>query len=136
MNYVVPDTKRWEQAAAYYIDNHPAVDAFVKNAGLGFAIPYLYNGQMHDYIPDFIVRIKGQPSVNLVLETKGYDPLANVKRAAAERWVAAVNAEGSYGEWAYTMVRGTTEVHAVLSRFAVPVEAAGAGSLLSNEQKG
>jgi len=25
------------------------VDTFVKNAGLGFAIPYLHNGQMHDY---------------------------------------------------------------------------------------
>ena len=28
---------------------HDTVDAFVKNAGLGFAIPYLHNGQMHDY---------------------------------------------------------------------------------------
>jgi type III restriction enzyme len=57
LNYVVPDTAKWEQAAAYYIDPHPLVDAFVKNAGLGFAIPYLYNGQMHDYMPDFIVRL-------------------------------------------------------------------------------
>ncbi len=27
----------------------------MKNAGLGFAIPYLHNGQSHDYMPDFIV---------------------------------------------------------------------------------
>src|ERR1019366_6790391 len=52
VNYVVPDTKRWEQSAAYYVDKHPAVHSFVKNAGLGFAIPYLHNGQMHDYMPD------------------------------------------------------------------------------------
>jgi hypothetical protein len=50
-----------EQAAAYYIDTHPLVDAFVKNASLGFAIPYLYNGQMHDYMPDFIIRLKTDP---------------------------------------------------------------------------
>jgi type III restriction enzyme len=125
LNYVVPDTQRWEQTAAYYIDTHPAVDAFVKNAGLGFAIPYLHNGQMHDYVPDFIIRMKGRPSINLILETKGYDPLADVKRAAAERWVAAVNADGSYGEWAYRMVRGTTEVSGVISALAVVAEAAG-----------
>ncbi len=119
LNYVVPDTTKWEQQAAYYIDTHSAVDAFVKNSGLGFAVPYLYNGQMHDYIPDFIVRLKGEASVNLILETKGYDPRADVKRAAAERWVAAVNAEGSYGTWAYRMVRSTTEVSGVISNLAV-----------------
>ena len=126
LNYVVPDTQRWEQTAAYYIDTHSAVDAFVKNAGLGFGIPYLYNGQMHDYIPDFIVRLKGEPAVNVILETKGYDDRAEVKRAAAERWVAAVNAEGSYGGWAFRMLRSPAEVPAVLSGFAVAVEAAGA----------
>jgi len=101
VNYVVPDTKRWEQSAAYYIDKHSAVHSFVKNAGLGFAIPYLNNGQMHDYMPDFIIRLKGEASAHVILETKGYDPLEDVKRAAAERWVAAVSAEGSYGRWAY-----------------------------------
>jgi type III restriction enzyme len=60
------------------------------NSGLGFAIPYLHNGQMHDYIPDFIIRLKTDPAVHLILETKGYDPLEDVKRAAAERWVASM----------------------------------------------
>ncbi len=102
LNYVVADTKQWEQSAAFYIDKNGAVDAFVKNSGLGFAIPYLHNGQMHDYVPDFIVRLKTEPASHLILETKGYDPLEEVKRAAAERWVAAVNADGTYGRWAYS----------------------------------
>ena len=72
--------QKWEQSAAYVLDTHPAVEAFVKNAGLGFAIPYLHNGQAHDYVPDFIVRLKRQPRVHLILETKGYDPLEEVKR--------------------------------------------------------
>jgi len=42
VNYVVADTKQREQSAAYFIDTSELVDAFVKNAGLGFAIPYLY----------------------------------------------------------------------------------------------
>jgi type III restriction enzyme len=34
---VVQDSK-WEQSAAYHLDTHPRVVAFVKNQGLGFAI--------------------------------------------------------------------------------------------------
>jgi hypothetical protein len=44
VNYVVADTKVWEQSAAYFIDTHPSVESFVKNAGLGLAIPYQHNG--------------------------------------------------------------------------------------------
>ncbi|MBR8839750.1 MAG: DEAD/DEAH box helicase family protein [Stigonema ocellatum SAG 48.90 = DSM 106950] len=73
LNYVVADTWQWEQTAAYLIDTHPATAAFVKNAGLGFAIPYIYNGQPHDYLPDFIIRLKTEQLNYLILETKGYD---------------------------------------------------------------
>jgi hypothetical protein len=33
LNYVVPDTKKWEQAAAYYLDTDAAVDAAVNAVG-------------------------------------------------------------------------------------------------------
>jgi type III restriction enzyme len=33
-----------------------------------------------------------------------------VKRQAAERWVAAVNADGTYGRWAYAVAKKPTEV--------------------------
>jgi type III restriction enzyme len=118
LNYVVPDTAKWEQAAAYYIDTHPLVAAFVKNAGLGFAIPYLYNGQMHDYMPDFIIRLTTDPPVHLILETKGYDPREAVKSAAAQRWVNAVNAERSYGQWCYHIAKKTTEVAEIIAKVA------------------
>ena len=95
LNYVVADTRRWEEQAAYYLDTNDKVEAFVKNQGLNFTIPYLHNGQAHDYVPDFIVRLKTTPPIHLILETKGFDPLEEVKRAAAERWVAAVNADGT-----------------------------------------
>jgi type III restriction enzyme len=74
LNYVVPDTKKWEQQAAYYLDTHPMVDAFVKNAGLAFAIPYLYNGQPHDYMPDFIVRLRTEPPIHLILRDQRVRP--------------------------------------------------------------
>ncbi|MDL1878762.1 type III restriction endonuclease subunit R [Cytophagia bacterium CHB2] len=110
LNYVVADTQIWEQSAAYTIDNHRAVEAFVKNAGLGFAIPYLHDGQMHDYIPDFIIRLKGKTPRHLILEVKGYDRLAEIKAQAAQRWINAVNADGRFGTWYYAMARGLEEV--------------------------
>ncbi len=110
LNYVVADTKVWEEQAAYHIDKHPLVDAFVKNQGLNFSIPYLHNGQPHEYVPDFLIRLKTNPPCHLILEVKGYDPLEEVKAAAAERWVAAVNAEGSFGAWSYAIAKKVAEV--------------------------
>jgi type III restriction enzyme len=92
------------------------VDAFVKNAGLGFAIPYLDNSQPHDYMPDFIVRLKTEPPIQLILETKGYDPLAETKAGAAKRWVDAVNADGTYGRWAYAMLGQISEVNEAVTK--------------------
>ena len=110
VNYVVADTKQWEQSAAYFIDKDESVGAFVKNAGLGFAIPYLNNGQMHDYEPDFIIRLKGASPINLILETKGYDPLKEVKKQAAERWVGAVNADRRFGTWRYQLIEKIADI--------------------------
>ncbi|MCZ6803107.1 MAG: DEAD/DEAH box helicase family protein [Proteobacteria bacterium] len=115
INGVVPDTKKWEQSAAYQIDKHKAVMAFVKNSGLGFAIPYLHNGQLHEYIPDFIIKLDNE--LNLILETKGFDELKEVKNQAAHRWVEAVNTEGSFGEWDYCLVESIGDTAKIIDQF-------------------
>ena len=114
INYVVADTKAWEQSAAYFIDTHPRVVSFAKNAGLGLAIPYHHNGAPHDYLPDFVVRLEGESDLSLVLETKGYDPLEEVKAQAARRWAEAINADGQFGRWAFAIVHKPEEVRAIL----------------------
>jgi type III restriction enzyme len=114
LNYVVADTRQWEQSAAFHIDKSPAVRAFVKNASLGFAIPYLYNGQMHDYLPDFIIRFEAEQASYLVLEVKGYDPLEEVKSAAAQRWTNAVNADGRSGKWQYALIKKVSDIESCL----------------------
>lgn len=117
VNYVVADTRRWEQSAAYYLDTSALVYSFVKNEGLGFAIPYLVNGQPRDYVPDFLVRLQDEGKIlgTLILETKGYDPTEEHKRAAALRWVKAVTSDGKYGRWAYRVTANPAEVPAILS---------------------
>lgn len=63
-------------------------------------------------MPDFLIRLKSdeEKACHLILETKGFDPLEEVKRAAAERWVKAVNADGTFGHWQYAIARGPEEV--------------------------
>ncbi len=58
--------------------------AFVKNEFLGFAIPYIHNGQDHEYYPDYLVRLRDDPPFTLIMEVKGRpDPLEQVKAEAA-----------------------------------------------------
>ena len=73
---------------------------------------------MHDYLPDFLVRLQSSVEAHLILETKGFDPLAEVKRDAAERWVAAVNAEGCFGHWQYGMARKIEDVPRIITEAA------------------
>lgn len=116
VNYVVADTKKWEQSVAYYLDKHESVEAFVKNSGLGFAIPYLHNGQPHDYIPDYLVKLKYEDGSTgmVILEVKGYDQLQEIKKDAALRWVRAVNAEGNYNQWKYAVVSDPAKTNEVI----------------------
>jgi type III restriction enzyme len=73
---------------------------------------------MHDYEPDFIVRLNGGAPVNLIVETKGYDPLKEIKRQAAERWVSAVNADGRYGRWRYVLIEKISDLPDALNGLA------------------
>jgi type III restriction enzyme len=59
--------------------------------------------------------MEGDPPLNIILETKGYDPLKDVKRQAAERWVAAVNADGRYGSWRYQLIEKVSDVSSKLT---------------------
>lgn len=115
LNYAAQDSK-WGAVGGVPSRRPLERGRFVKNQGLGFAIPYLHNGQMHPYVADFIVRLDN--GVRLVLETKGHDDLENVKTQAAQRWVRAVNAEGSFGEWRYEISHAMNEIPGLLDKVA------------------
>ncbi len=46
----------------------------------------------------------------LILEVKGHDPLEGTKKAAALRWVKAVNNDRKYGLWDYRVVHEPTKL--------------------------
>ena len=57
----------------------------------------------------------GEKPRYLILETKGYDPLKDMKAQAAERWVQAVNADGGFGVWSYAVVTQVEKVGEAVS---------------------
>ena len=107
VNYVVADTDTWEQIASKTLEELPEVISYVKNAFLGFSIPYVGEGKDRQYFPDFIARCKtGKDSViNLIVEITGFaDDKAEKKWYMENRWLPAVNAvRGKYGydEWRF-----------------------------------
>ncbi|HEX9593260.1 MAG TPA: hypothetical protein VGB12_07950, partial [bacterium] len=55
----------------------------------------------------------------LIVEVKGrYDDRADAKAKAAERWVAAVNRAGVYGQWGYVVVEDPGELGPVIDGHA------------------
>ena len=110
INAVVADTRRFEQSAAWHLEQSLHVISFAKNENMGFAIPYQHDGETHEYLPDFIIRLQGAEENYLILETKGYDERKETKKAAAQRWVSAINADGKHGRWQYAMVADRSEI--------------------------
>lgn len=116
LNAMVADTQRWEQSAAFLLDSHVGVKSWVKNDRLGFYILYRNRGLPARYIPDFlVVTDSGQ---NLIIEIKGQvTDSADAKAKAAQRWVAAVNRLGIYGNWHYLLVTDPSSLGPMLNGF-------------------
>jgi len=100
VSHVVEHSK-WEHTVAYYLERSPHVFSFVKNDHPDFVIPYEYLGTRHNYLPDYLVRLRrsDDSKLNLIL-VKGFQTRPNrAKDVAAHRWVKAVNHHGSFGTW-------------------------------------
>jgi len=116
LNAGVFDTKLFEQQAAFVLDTHQGVDRWVKNERLGFVIPYRRDWATRRYYPDFIVVTTSEE--RLIIETKGeMGPDVEIKQAAAIRWCAAVNRDGTFGNWSYHLVREMGELKGLLESF-------------------
>jgi len=97
INFCVYDST-WEASESFELDRNLNVESWVKNDHLGFHIPYIYNGIVHKYYPDFIIKLKTGDF--LVLETKGEETEKDTtKRNFLDEWVRAVNNQGGFGKW-------------------------------------
>lgn len=106
VNFVVADTESWEQIAAKTLEELLEVESYVKNAFLGFTIPYTREGKDKSYYPDFIAKAKGRDGqlIYLIIEVTGANKAdkAEKKWFVENRWLPAVNAvreKYGYPEW-------------------------------------
>jgi type III restriction enzyme len=109
LNRLVIDSG-WEEKVGQVLDSLPEVAAWVKNDRIGpdrrgLRIPYTDAGKQQDYVPDFIVRIRGEggPDWHLLIEVTGERREAKLAKAgtAMNLWLPAVNQWGGLGEWDY-----------------------------------
>jgi type III restriction enzyme len=89
---------------------------WVKNDHLGFQIPYRKGDVPKSYISDFIIRLNS--ALNLILEVKGEIGDSELKKGGALRWVDAVNRDGRYGRWVYTIAYHPGDTVEILDRYA------------------
>jgi type III restriction enzyme len=113
VNYCVVDST-WEASEEFELDRHPNVEAWVKNDHLGFEVHYMYQGSVHKFRPDFLVRMRSGGM--LVLEVKGQDDQQNrTKREFLGEWVTAVNQHGGFGNWRWAVTFAPKDVVTVLA---------------------
>ena len=111
INYVVADTDSWEQKMAQTLEQMDEVVCYVKNQNLGLEIPYTIDGDEHNYIPDFVIRIDDghgpEDLLTLLLEVSGAPRKdKEVKVATAKTlWIPAVNNHGGFGRWNYIEIK-------------------------------
>ena len=122
INLVVADTDTWEQIAAKTLEKLPAVESYVKNAFLGFAIPYVDGGKERNYLPDYLVHLRTPKlrEATLILEITGFNKDKAIKRwAVNERWLPAVNnARSKLGlaSWYFAEIDDIEDIKPILTR--------------------
>jgi type III restriction enzyme len=107
LNYLVLDSG-WEAKLGQVLDDMDEVLAYAKNQGLNFKVPYTFEGEAANYVPDLIVRIDdgGAEPLNLIVEVTGEhrrDKAAKVATAQTY-WIPAVNNHGGLGRWSFLEV--------------------------------
>lgn len=108
INFCVYDST-WEYNAAFQLDKHPNVKAWTKNDHLHFEIPYMFQGIVHKYRPDFLVKLIDDSF--LIIEVKGVETQQDqVKWEYLKEWIQAVNEYGSFGKWDWGVAAQANEI--------------------------
>jgi len=121
VSHVVLDAPKWEHNVAYQLEQIPEVVAYVKNDHLGFSIPYEWEGVEHEYIPDYLIRLKKKngKEIKIILEVKGFETEKDrQKEVAAKKWVRAVNHHGEFGRWTYIICKNPQKLKVELQKLA------------------
>jgi type III restriction enzyme len=75
----------------------------------------MFEGTVHKYRPDFIIRfINGE---FFILETKGMDTHRDkTKRDFLDEWVRAINAQGGFGKWSWGVSKNPADLKKIIEK--------------------
>ena len=99
---------RLELDCARILDKHPSVAAWVRNFGLGWSLPYHFDGAWRLYEPDFVARLTN--GLNVIVECKGVvdDKALATEAWTLEHWIPAVSGTALLPDdlrrWAYEVI--------------------------------
>ena len=144
VNWAVCDSE-WERDFCGVVEANPHVWAYVKNAGMGFEVPYRTSGQNRIYVPDFVLLVddgRGRDDpLHLVVEIKGFRGEDAKDKANTMRtyWVPGANGLGSYGRWRFAEFSNNWEfaedLEAAINRAQTETaEAHAGGAILDNRE--
>ena len=113
ISHVVLDS-RWESVGFEFKRKRiPGIVSWAKNDHLGFEIYYLWQGQVHVYYPNFI--IKFDDGRYTILEVKGQKTEKDeAKWTAAKEWVKAVNLHGEFSTWEFKVLKSPKDLFEVV----------------------
>lgn len=118
VSHVVLDST-WENEVAHQFEVAGVVEAYVKNDRIDFSILYEWEGAIHRYFPDYLVRLRSDTPrarpFTLIWEVKGVKTTQDrVKFEAASRWCRAMNHHGGYGRWMFVFTDSMGQVKSTL----------------------
>ncbi|HWD99296.1 MAG TPA: DEAD/DEAH box helicase family protein [Bryobacteraceae bacterium] len=120
INYVVADTGSWEQKVAQTLESLRAC-YFKNDLRVGFKIPYTFEGEHGNYVPDFVARLTDvdRGDLHLIVEVTGEKKADKSAKVATARnlWVPAVNNDGRFGRWAFLELRDPWNAKTEISEF-------------------
>ena len=110
-----------EAAIAGILDGHPKIEAWARNFGLGFSIPWFDDAQQswREMDPDFVARVKGKEKLRLAIEFKGLrrgEPEEEAKRRYLEEWwCPAVSGHRKHGAWKSVWIENVSDANELIN---------------------
>ncbi len=75
----------------------------------------MYQGIVHKYWPDFLIKLKS--NLIVILEIKGRDTeKERTKREYLDEWVKAINEDGRFDEWTWDVAFKQSDVKGILAK--------------------
>jgi type III restriction enzyme len=120
ISHVVVDST-WEASEAFELERNKHVVSWAKNDHLGFVIQYIFNGTIHNYYPDFLIKLEN--GLTLILEVKGLDSQQNkTKRKYLDEWIRAINTDGRFGRWSWDVSFRTSSIKDIIDKHSNTID--------------